>query len=60
MIDFFRGGLVGWEEIWVKVFKNEPSEICQKQLLNVFTWSIFEYRDPYDVLRGNVNMNASR
>ena len=28
---------------WDKVFKNGPSEICGRQLLKNFTWSILEY-----------------
>ena len=33
--------------MWVKIFKNVPSEICGRQLLKNFTWSILEYLDPY-------------
>ena len=29
-----------------KVFKNGPSEICGRQPLRNFTWSILEYFDP--------------
>ena len=28
---------------WDKVFKNEPSKICGRQSLKIFTWSILEY-----------------
>ena len=31
-----------------KVFKNGPSKICGRPPLKNFTWSIFEYLDPYD------------
>ena len=34
--------------IWVNVFKNGPSKICERQPLNNFTWSILEYHDPFD------------
>ena len=31
---------------WDKVFKNGPSEICGRQPLKQFTWSILEYFVP--------------
>ena len=35
------------EHIWVKVLKNGPSKICERQPLKIFIWSILEYPDPY-------------
>ena len=33
-------------DIWYKVFKNRPSEICGRQHLKNFTWTILEYFVP--------------
>ena len=38
------------ESVWVKVFKNGPSKICERQRLKNFTWSILEYLYPYDAI----------
>ena len=35
------------KDIWVKVFKNEPSKTYGRQSLKNFTWSILEYLDPF-------------
>ena len=35
---------------WVKVFKNGPSKICERQPLKNFTWSILKYLDPFAFL----------
>ena len=35
--------------IWVKVFKNGPSNIWGRLPLKNFNWSIFEYLDPFGV-----------
>ena len=31
---------------WDKVFKNGPNEICGRQTLKSFTWTILEYFVP--------------
>ena len=33
--------------MWVKVFKNGPSNISGRHHLKSFTWSILEYLDPH-------------
>ena len=33
--------------MWVKVFKNGPSNISGRHNLKSFTWSILEYVDPH-------------
>ena len=33
--------------VWDKVFKNEPSKICGRQPLKIFTWSILKYCVPF-------------
>ena len=38
--------IINTRNIWDKVFKNGPSEICGRQPLNIFTWSILEYLIP--------------
>ena len=40
---------------WVKVFKNGPSKICERQPLKNFTYSILKYLDPTDMLCKSMN-----
>ena len=37
--------------IWDKVFKNGSSDICERQPLKNFTWSILKYFVPYVLYR---------
>ena len=38
---------------WGKVFKNEPSKICGRQPLKIFTSSILEYFVPFYLFKNN-------
>ena len=38
--------------MWGKVFKNGASQICGRQPLKNYTWSIFEYFVSYGLSKG--------